>query len=263
VSGGTLATVTALSVTPIKSTRLQSVDAIELDELGARGNRRFFLVDERDRMINGKRLGALQTVVADVIGDELRLSFPDGTSVQAPIASSQEITARFFSGNVTGRVVDGPLSEALSSQLGQELRIVEAVGSVDRGPVGGVSVISVASLRRLAEEADKESVDGRRFRMLIEIDGVAAHEEDSWVGRSALIGHAAVVRFRGHVGRCLTTSRDPESGEVDLPTLDLLGDYRRSADTTEPLPFGIYGEVVTGGSVRVGDTISVVPSSSD
>jgi uncharacterized protein YcbX len=90
--------------------------------------------------------------------------------------------------------------------------------------------------------------------MLIEIDGVGAHEEDSWVGRSAQVG-GAVVRFRGHVGRCLTTSRDPETGEVTLPTLDLLGDYRRGAETTEPLPFGIYGEVVEPGTVRIGDTV--------
>jgi uncharacterized protein len=250
-------TVTALSVTPIKSTRLQPVEAIELDERGARGNRRFFIIDDRNRMINGKRFGALQTVVADVGGDGLRLSFADGSSVQAPIELGEEITARFFSGDVTGRVVDGPFSDALSSQLGRPLRIVEAVGSVDRGPLGGVSVISVASLRRLAEQADEESVDGRRFRMLIEVDGIGAHEEDSWVGRSARVG-GAVVRFRGHVGRCLTTSRDPETGTVDLPTLDLLGDYRRNADTTEPLPFGVYGEVTTGGRVSVGDSVSLL-----
>jgi uncharacterized protein len=250
-------TVTALSVTPIKSTRLQPVEAIELDERGARGNRRFFIIDDQNRMINGKRFGALQTVVADVGGDGLRLSFADGSSVQAPIELGEEITARFFSGDVTGRVVDGPFSDALSSQLGRPLRIVEALGSVDRGRLGGVSVISVASLRRLAEQADEESVDGRRFRMLIEVDGIGAHEEDSWVGRSARVG-GAVVRFRGHVGRCLTTSRDPETGTVDLPTLDLLGGYRRDADTTEPLPFGVYGEVTTGGRVSLGDSVSLL-----
>jgi uncharacterized protein YcbX len=246
--------VTTLSVTPIKAMRLQTVDSVELDDVGARGNRRFFVIDERDRMINGKAFGPLQTVVAECSGAQLRLAFPDGSSVESPIELGDEITACFFSGNVTGRVLGGPFSEALSSQLGRSLRVVEASGSVDRGRLGGVSVISVASLRRLAEEAGEQSVDGRRFRMLIEIDGVGAHEEDSWVGRSAQVG-GAVVRFRGHVGRCLTTSRDPETGEVTLPTLDLLGDYRRGAETTEPLPFGIYGEVVEPGTVRIGDTV--------
>jgi uncharacterized protein YcbX len=254
---GAAAVITALSVTPIKSTRLQLVDAVELDELGALGNRRFFVIDERDHMINGKRFGPLQQVVAECAGDTLRLSFDDGSSVQASISLGEEITAKFFSGDVTGRLVNGPFSDALSSQLGRPLRIVEAIGSVDRGRFGGVSLISRASLARLADEADEESVDGRRFRMLIEIDGVAAHDEDRWVGRSARLGDA-VVRFRGHVGRCLTTSRDPETGEVTLPTLDLLRAYRDSSESTEPLPFGIYGEVVTGGTVRVGDAVSVI-----
>jgi uncharacterized protein YcbX len=66
------------------------------------------------------------------------------------------------------------------------------------------------------------------------------------------------VRFRGHVGRCLITSRDPDTGVVTLPTLDILGDYRRDLDTTEPLPFGIYGEVVAEGTVQVGDPVKPV-----
>jgi uncharacterized protein YcbX len=248
------ATVTALSVTPIKATRLRTVESIELDTIGARGNRRFFVIDDRDRMINGKQLGGLQTVVCECSDDQLRLTFADGNSVQGPVTHREEITARFFSGNVSGRVVDGPFSDALSGQLGRRLRIVEAEGSVDRGRRGAVSLISRASLERLAEIADEDAVDARRFRMLIEIDGVGAHEEDAWVGRSAQVGEA-IVRFHGHVGRCLTTSRDPETGRVDLPTLDLLGSYRRESDSTEPLPFGVYGAVLQPGVVKLGDPV--------
>ena len=63
--------------------------------------------------------------------------------------------------------------------------------------------------------------------------------------------------MHGHVGRCLVTSRDPETGEVDLPTLDLLRDYRGELNSTEPLPFGIYGEVLQGGAVRLGDPVEL------
>jgi uncharacterized protein YcbX len=64
-----------------------------------------------------------------------------------------------------------------------------------------------------------------------------------------------VIVLRGHVGRCIVTSRHPESGEVDLATLDLLRDYRAAAQTTEPLAFGVYGEVLRPGVVRVGDAV--------
>jgi hypothetical protein len=90
--------------------------------------------------------------------------------------------------------------------------------------------------------------------MLIEIDGVEAHAEDAWVGHAVRIGEASVA-FEGHVGRCLITSRDPDTGVVDLPTLDILRDYRRDLDTTEPLPFGVYGRVLEPGTVRVGDAV--------
>jgi uncharacterized protein YcbX len=68
---------------------------------------------------------------------------------------------------------------------------------------------------------------------------------------------AALLRMHGHVGRCLITSRDPDSGEIDLPTLDLLGEYRRDLESTEPLPFGIHGAVLEGGTVRVGDAVAL------
>lgn len=50
----------------------------------------------------------------------------------------------------------------------------------------------------------------------------------------------------------------PDSGAIDLPTLDLLGRYRREAATSEPLALGIYGEVLECGSVRVGGDAVVV-----
>ncbi len=90
--------------------------------------------------------------------------------------------------------------------------------------------------------------------MLIEVDGVDAHAEDRWLGQRLQVG-GAVLRFDGHVGRCLVTTRDPETGVVTLPTLDLLRGYRRDLESTEPLPFGIYGRVLRPGTVRVGDTV--------
>jgi uncharacterized protein YcbX len=249
--------ITALSITPIKGLQLQRVDQIELGRSGAVGDRRFFVIDERGRMVNGKVIGELQTVIADTADGRLRLTFPDGEVVEDEVRHAETLTASFFSQPVEARLLDGPWAAALSEHVGKGVRLVEAEGSVDRGAIGAASLISRASLERLAAEADVADVDPRRFRMLIEIDGVEAHAEDAWVGRSAKVGEA-VVRWRGHVGRCLITSRDPESGVIDLPTLDVLGEYRRDLETTEPLPFGIYGSVQESGRVRVGDELHLL-----
>ncbi len=42
---------------------------------------------------------------------------------------------------------------------------------------------------------------------------------------------------------------------MTLPTLDVLRSYRSGLDSTEPLPFGIYGRVLRPGTVRVGDAV--------
>jgi uncharacterized protein YcbX len=92
--------------------------------------------------------------------------------------------------------------------------------------------------------------------MLIEVDGIEAHEEDRWLGRRVRVG-SALVRPCGHVGRCVITTRHPETGEGDLDTLKLLATYRHKIGTTEPLAFGVYGEVLEGGRVAVGDEVTV------
>jgi hypothetical protein len=250
--------VTALSLTPVKSTRLRLVDRVALDERGARGDRVFHVIDDRGRLVNGKRIGELTKVVSEYDEDTARLalSFPDGTAAEGEVNYGETLTTRFFSHEETSRELIGPWGEALSAFFGRPLRLATTELGVDRGRTGGVSVISRGSLRRLAERASQNGIDARRFRMLVEIDGVEPHAEDGWMGRRVRVG-SALVAVNGNIGRCLVTSRDPENGQVDLSTLDLLGSYRREVRSTEPLPFGIYGEVLEPGTVAVGDRVVV------
>lgn len=248
--------VTGLALTPVKATRIGEVERIELDTLGARGNRAFCVIDGRDRMVNGKVFAALQTVVSafDVEAGELTLTFPDGAAVAGVVRYGEALPIRFFSQVCEARLLAGPWSDALSKFIGAPLRLVAPEVGVDRGRQGGVSLISRASVQDLAEVAARDSVDVRRFRMLIEIDGCKPYEEDSWVGRQLRIG-SALVAMRGNVGRCLITSRDPDTARTDLHTLDLLASYRGEIETTEPLPFGIHGEVLEPGVVSLGDPV--------
>jgi uncharacterized protein YcbX len=254
--------VSALSTTPVKGLRIASPASVELERSGVRGDRRFYLIDDRARMFNGKHSGALQEVVAELEDDgRLALTFPDGTRVCATTELGEELDTRFYSVVHPARLVHGPFAEALSEHVGEALRLVRATdgaSAIDRGVAGGVSLISRGSLRRLAEVAGEQQIDGRRFRMTIEFDGVAAFAEDAWVGRTLAVGDALLAP-RGHVGRCIVTSRDPDNGEIDLPTLDLLRSFRSGLlATTEPLPFGIYGEVLQDGTVSVGDELTVL-----
>jgi uncharacterized protein YcbX len=256
--------VAALASTPVKGLRVTTRPQLLLERGGVRFDRSFFLVDERGWMVNGKHLGALNSVTAEIDegGQRLALTFPGGDVLSGAIECGEELEARFFSRSRPARLLLGPFSAALSEHVGQPLRLVapaDGQSAIDRGPRGAVSVISRASLDSLARAAGEREIDARRFRMSIELAGAEPHEEDRWVGHELTVGEARIV-LEGHVGRCIVTSRHPESGEVDLPTLELLREYRDGAPTTEPLAFGIYGAVVREGVVRIGDAVELAES---
>jgi uncharacterized protein len=248
--------VTALSTTPVKGLRIAARKRVELERAAARGDRAFYLIDARGRMINGKHSGALNGIVAELDDrGELTLTFPDGRVVSGTPEPGEEVHTSFHSRPRAAQLIDGPFSQAISRYTGEALRLVGAVDgspAIDRGARGAVTLISRGSLNRLAEVAGGAAVDARRFRMTVELDGVAPFGEDAWLGREVRIGDA-VVRPLGHVGRCIVTSRHPVSGVVDLPTLDLLRSFRSGAPTTEPLAFGVYAQVLRPGVVEVGD----------
>ncbi len=157
------------------------------------------------------------------------------------------------------RRVAGPWEEAISELAGEPLTLLWSDGgAVDRGAwMGGwASIISRASLEGLGAEAGSDAPDGRQFRMLFEIDGVGANEEDKWIGGRVRVGEALVAPL-GDIGRCVTTTRHADTGEYVFPTLDTLARYRREG-VSEPLPLGIYCDVVEPGRVRLGD--AVVPA---
>jgi uncharacterized protein YcbX len=250
--------VVAISTTPVKGLRLQRRTEVMLTETGAADDRRFFVIDGRNRMVNNKRIGSLMAVAADYdpTDSRLTLTFPDGTTVTDEAHDGAPVEATFFSLRPEAVAVTGPFAQALSDYAGEPLRLVRIDprrGGVDRGPDAGVSLISEASVQRLAELAG-EPVDSRRFRMTFEVRGLEAHQEDSLVGAQARIGEA-LVAFGGNVGRCLVTGLAPDTGTADLPALDLL-EYRNGVETTEPLPFGVYGRVLEPGRVKLGDTLT-------
>jgi MOSC domain-containing protein len=250
-------TVSRINVAPVKALGLVHPDEVMLEKTGVAENRRFHIVDERGRRYNQIRNGRLVQVRPeyDTEAERLTLHFPEGTVADGTVELGEEIAVDFYGRPVTGHVVAGPWSEALSTWVGEPLRLVRSTpgAAVDRGR-GQVSLVSQESLAELARKAGRDHVDGRRFRMLFEIAGCEPHEEDEWVKRPVRIGDA-VVELLNDVGRCAITTQNPETGVPDFDTLRTIDGYRgRTANAAgkEHIPFGVYGEVVRAGVVRVG-----------
>ncbi len=255
------ATVSEIAYSPVKGLALAFHDEVELELTGVRDNRRFHLVGADGRLANGKRVGRLVQVAAtcDLDSTALALRFPDGRVIEGEVALGVPIETDFFGRLASGRLVEGPFSETISDFIGRDVRLVrsdEPGAGSDRGNDGSISLVSAGTLDRLAQEAEREAIDGRRFRMLFTITGVAEHEEDGWLGRSVAIGDA-VVRVEEVVGRCAVTTQDPDTGVPDLDTLRILALYRPS-DSGEPLPIGVWGRVEQPGVVRVGDMVQAL-----
>ena len=250
------ARVSQISIAPVKGLALQRVAAVEVGLNGVEENRRLHLVDLDGRLVNGKRSMPLSLVACrlDLTAMTLALDFPGGREVagRSPSASRSRRSS-----------TDAPRPGASSSGRGaRRSRRSRASSCGSSCPTRSAPRATAASrgrqhhlggLRlRSRPQGGADALDSRRFRMLFEVEGVAPYAEDGWIGRPVQIG-GAVVQPAGNVGRCVVTTWNPDTAERDFDTLGVLAGYRREIETTEPLPLGVAGDVVSAGRVRVGD----------
>ena len=250
-----MATVARFNVTPVKSTALHHPERIRIERWGAVGNRDFFFLDEDGKLFGGSKLGPLVRIRADHDSetDVLRLRFPGGIEVEVPVAPDGEpFEVNFWGRPVEARILEGPWTEHLSRFAGRELRLARVERPGDGNDVRPITLVSLASVEELARQGGADGpLDPRRFRMTIELNGLGAHEEDTWAGRRVRVG-GAVLLVGDPVPRCVVTTQDPSSGERDFPTLSVIKGYRGVSADGELL-FGVYASVTEPGRARIGD----------
>ena len=113
----------------------------------------------------------------------------------------------------------------------------------------------VVSIINLASVADLENyvgapVDPLRFRANLYVSGWPAWQELDMVGRKLSIGDGVQVKIVKRIVRCAATNVDPATGARDLEIPATLMKTFGHADC------GIYAEVVTGGTIAVGNMLS-------
>jgi uncharacterized protein YcbX len=251
-------TVTGFTTTPVKSMALTRPDHIELSKLGCLGDRRFLCVRSDGRRLSGISKATLMPIrpTYDAFAERLTLTFPDGSRVDGIANDAGErLTVELFDRAISVRVLNGPFADAIRTHARDDTLVFARV--VEPGYGGGphpVSVISRASVADVGRHAGDEHLDPRRFRMLIEIDGVDHYEEDAWQGRLVRFG-GATVRIGARMNRCVMTTLDPDTGEQNAPVLDALAEHRKVG--TELL-LGVYGDVDAPGTIAVGDDATVL-----
>ncbi len=237
---------------------LEHPDEIDVTEVGVVEDRRFFLTDDANRLVDRLIVGPLVKISTrtDPGGTRLWMRFPGGAVIDDEVRLGEPVETPIHGRTGVGRVVIGPWAEAISSFTGRPIRLIrcDRPGGTRRG--NPTSIISDGSLRELAHHAGVESVDGRRFRMLIDLEGAEPHEEDTWIGHRIAIGDA-VLQVTQPDARCAITTQDPESGMRDLDTLRTLIAYRGLREGKHA-DFGVLADVAQPGRIRVGDAVTVV-----
>jgi uncharacterized protein len=240
--------VARINVTPVKSLRLHHPAAVPLTSAGARDDRRFLLVDEGRRLYNGKRDTSLVRTSAawDPATRVLGLTMPTGELVAGEARRATSTLVEVYGRQLRGHVVEGPWADALSDLVGRSLMLVEREDGVWATDARPATLVSQGSLALV-------DGDGRRFRMLLELDGLDALEEEAWVSRRVRVGEATLL-VGGPTPRCAVPSANPDTGVRDRDVLRELIAARGLVDG-EPC-LGVYAEVLEPGSVQVGDEVT-------
>jgi uncharacterized protein len=114
-------------------------------------------------------------------------------------------------------------------------------------------VLTTGTLDRLRELSPHSRFEPRRFRpnLIIDTGGQEGFVENDWVGKTIAIGPEVRIEVTGPCPRCVMTTL----AQADLPKDP--GILKTAAQHNEAR-VGVYASVVRTGTIRIGDTLSVV-----
>jgi uncharacterized protein len=115
-----------------------------------------------------------------------------------------------------------------------------------------LSVFSVQTVRQLEKEAETQ-IDKRQFRASVYLDlpGLAAFEEEKFVGRTLRLGSKVVVTITKRDGRCMMITLNPETAEKSPAVLKTVAQKHEGKA-------GLYGAILTEGMIRKGDPVELI-----
>jgi uncharacterized protein YcbX len=180
----------------------------------------------------------------------LATKFDDATHTLTILRSGKQVARGQLTAPLGRKMIEQFLAAYMQAELRGAPKIVFAEGhSFSDMAAKCLHVINLASVCEL-ERVVGCPVNPLRFRPNVVVDGLAAWEEFSWIGKTVGIGSAELHVFeRTH--RCAATNVDPETGKRDMAIPAVL------QRTWGHDGFGVYAEVIRSGTAAIGDPVTV------
>jgi len=242
---------------PVKSLQGQALTVVDVESDGLAGDRLWGILDDRTgRILTARRRPELLTASAQYIGDVPVISLPDGTMTNGPGHATDAVLSDWLKSPVSlvpsAGVNDGR-AEYFEDATDDTSAAIEwtmpADRYVDAAPVLMLTTASLEAGRSLHPDGNW---DVRRFRPNI----VVAHPgagwvEDAWVGQSVSVGTVQLSPMQPCV-RCTMVTRPQLGIETDVEIFRALARHHGGL-------FGVWCDVVSTGTVRIGDPIGLEP----
>lgn len=252
---------------PVKSMIGEQPDVVEVAETGVVGDRAFALIDrESGKVVSAKNPRRWPNMFAfratyrqpiDATSDPVvEVTLPDGDVV---MTDAPDIEARLSA--AVGRpvalarsAVEGATAEGYwpdhdwLPDRDQTFEFPLPPGTFFDGSL--VHLVTTASLEQLRTASPASQFDPRRFRPNLVIEPAAGDSgfvENGWIGRTLRVGDA-LLRIDRPTPRCVMTTLP--QGELPKDP-----DVLRTAVQQNEANVGVYGSVVRGGRIRVGDEV--------
>jgi uncharacterized protein YcbX len=182
----------------------------------------------------------------------LRSRYEDATNVLT-IRRDGEVVARGDLETAEGRgAIERYFTQDFESELKGPPRVL--LGGGHSFSDVAKKVVSIINLQSVAEIESMvgATVHPLRFRANLYLQGWPAWHELTLVGRTLAIGQTRLKVVK-RITRCAATNVDPATGARDLEIPSALTRHLGHNDC------GIYAEVITPGTVGIGDPIAVEP----
>jgi len=272
---GFFGTVAGLRRYPVKSMLGENLRDCEVTGRGLTGDRLLGLVHrETGKVASAKhpRLWRSLLRLSAASGPDVKIAFPDGTSIAATDPGIDAALSEFLGHNVTLTADPPPDATLDRADPEQVLRDgltahvrVEDLRLGDASPEGTffdfapLHLMSTSTLTRIAELSPRGAVELHRYRPNLVIQTAAAgFTENDWVGRELRVGSDLAVRVLARTPRCAIPTLEHGGLPRDVDALRVPAAHNRISpfDGLGPQPCaGVYAQVLRPGRIRVGDVV--------